>query len=71
MDDLEFDITIVYLPSWALKSFRQLAVPICRAHGYDDVLPEVPDSCKGHQYILIRGPAGKPIKRTATAVLMP
>lgn len=51
-----FDEIIIYVPTGQAAALTAIAVPVCRAHGYDDVLPEAEEHHV--QYTMLR-PAGK------------
>jgi hypothetical protein len=51
------DDVCILVPVEQAATFRQLAVPVLRSHGWDDVLPECPEHLLLWQYVLLRLPA--------------
>jgi hypothetical protein len=56
---LEEDLVLVYVPLQQLNPLAKLLLPICRQHGYDDVLPEVPHGTYDACFTLIRTSGSK------------
>jgi hypothetical protein len=51
------DEVCIAIPVQQAAAFQQLAVPVLRSHGWDDVLPECPEHLLVWQYVLLRLPA--------------
>lgn len=49
-----FDVVIILAPAEQAAAIRSIAVPVCRVHGYDDVLPD--DEILDVQYTMLRPP---------------
>lgn len=49
-----FDVVITFVPAAQAAAIRSIAVPVCRVHGYDDVLPDVEE--QDVQYTMLRPP---------------
>lgn len=62
----EEDVLVVLVAWDEAAALRQLAVPVCRSQGYDDVLPDAPEHLLHQQYTMLRPPSSKPCSTNVT-----